>query len=163
MPDEAGMHSLVCTLNRCAVPNALEDRILERTFKTYWPQFRDDFAAVLRDIPSNIEATPRKEVDILSDILNSIRDLGSRVSRLDSIVHRIQYNGVTLPVGVPRRQFEAGGFVVGPSGQQPAASGSGSGAEYQAGSAYKAWLVNEFNEQIRQHTSGSGPETGTGS
>lgn len=55
LPDQEGMKSLLSTINKELGDNALEDRILDQVFETYWPQFERRFNDVVKNTPSTEE------------------------------------------------------------------------------------------------------------
>jgi len=82
-PNEQSVRELVKTLNVCMGEHALEERVLEKIFDVYWPSFLEDFTRALDDNPQNEVVAPRKEKDILTEILENTRALGRRVSMLE--------------------------------------------------------------------------------
>ena len=47
LPNQSGLRSLVYTLNGCLDTQKLPDRVLERVFDTYWPEFASRFQQAL--------------------------------------------------------------------------------------------------------------------
>ena len=82
-PDRDGIYNLVVTLNGCAGTSALDSRILDMVFQTYWKQFEEGLRNVLETVPAAIEAKPRNDSDILSDILENTRNLSNRILRIE--------------------------------------------------------------------------------
>ncbi|WP_024590179.1 MULTISPECIES: TIR domain-containing protein [unclassified Pseudoalteromonas] len=83
-PDRSSVWALARTINDCLDSNALDERILEQVFDTYWPQFKEKFdLAVANNQPEEI-VPPRSEQDILGEILNHTRGLSNRVRSLES-------------------------------------------------------------------------------
>lgn len=83
LPEEASVRELVKTLNMCMGDSALEDRVLEKIFDVYWPSFLEEFSKALNDNPQNVTIAPRKDKDILAEILENTRALGRRVGTLE--------------------------------------------------------------------------------
>jgi hypothetical protein len=81
LPDRAGVRKLVGTLNRCLGTGALDDRILEQVFTTYWPQFQKRFEEVLKENPPNQKPEPRSGENILAEILENTRSLQHQLRR----------------------------------------------------------------------------------
>jgi hypothetical protein len=52
-------------------------------FDTYWPQFETTFAQILVDYPPITVVAPRDEKDILTEILESTRNLSQRMRALE--------------------------------------------------------------------------------
>ena len=84
-PNRDGLWGLVRTLNNCLSENSLDERILNQIFSVYWEQFEFGFKeALAKHLPSQ-EAEPRKDEDILAEILQTTRSMGSRLSQLEKI------------------------------------------------------------------------------
>ncbi|GAA4493321.1 hypothetical protein [Pseudaeromonas paramecii] len=85
-PDKPGVWALIRTINDCLGDKALDERILNQVFDTYWPQFENKFNnAVSQNLPDE-EIPPRSEQDILSEILSNTRSLSHRMRSLESEV-----------------------------------------------------------------------------
>lgn len=83
IPTKSGLLGLVETINNELGVNALDYRILQQVFDTYWPQFEDGFKRVLAEHPPEVVAPPRDQRDLLEDILENTRSLNSRVARIE--------------------------------------------------------------------------------
>lgn len=83
-PDRSSVWALARTINDCLDSNALDERILEQVFDTYWPQFKEKFDLALANNQPEEIVPPRSEQDILGEILNHTRGLSSRVRSLES-------------------------------------------------------------------------------
>ncbi len=83
-PERESMWSLVRTLNSCLAGNALDERILEQIYATYWEQFNQKFKAALKDNPPTEKVEPRSEKTLLGEILENTRFLSNRIRRLES-------------------------------------------------------------------------------
>ena len=81
MPTKDGLRSLVTTLNR-QLERRLDDRILQQVFETYWPSFVKDFNEIQKPVPTQ-DSAPRKDSDILGEILDATRSIGARVASLE--------------------------------------------------------------------------------
>ncbi|MBU9382121.1 toll/interleukin-1 receptor domain-containing protein [Burkholderia gladioli] len=83
-PMKQDMWKLIKTLNNC-VPseNRLPDATLENAFITYWPKFESPFSEILKSTETPTEDPPRSDSDILSEILNTVRNLSTRITRLE--------------------------------------------------------------------------------
>ena len=88
LPDRDGLWNLVRTLNNSLSSDDLDERILEQVFETYWPRFEKDFSESLKKYPATEETAPRPESDILGEILENSRSVGSRVARLENLYER---------------------------------------------------------------------------
>lgn len=82
-PNEQSVRELVKTLNVCMGESCLEDRVLEKIFDVYWPSFQEGFKKALEENPQKEQVAPRKDKDILAEILENTRALGRRVSMLE--------------------------------------------------------------------------------
>jgi hypothetical protein len=87
MPQKSSVWELARTINDCLDDKALDERILEQVFETYWPQFDEKFKLALKENPPLEDIPPRSEQDILSEILNNTRSLTHRVRDLESELH----------------------------------------------------------------------------
>ena len=83
LPERGSVWELIRTLNNCLSANALDERILEQVFDTYWKQFETKFATALEKNPPTEKAEPRPKEDILAEILENTRFLHSRLRRLE--------------------------------------------------------------------------------
>lgn len=84
LPNFESMWKLVSTLNG-SMPEAsrLDVIILKGVFETYWPQFEQRFDAILKTYPETTFVEPRKQEDILTEILESTRGLERRMRLLE--------------------------------------------------------------------------------
>jgi hypothetical protein len=84
LPNSESMWKLVSTLNG-SLPelSRLDVGILKGVFETYWPQFEEKFAGILKTYPATTVVPPRKEKDILTDILESTRGLERRMRMIE--------------------------------------------------------------------------------
>ena len=82
-PNEDSVLGLVRTLNSTLGSAALDTRILEQVFTTYWPQFEKRFGEILASTESTTPSKPRPKEDVLGEILENTRMLGSRIRRLE--------------------------------------------------------------------------------
>jgi hypothetical protein len=86
-PDRSSVWALARTINDCLDDKALDERILEQVFETYWPQFEEKFNTALEENQPDEIVPPRSEQDILSEILNNTRSLSNRIRTLESDVN----------------------------------------------------------------------------
>ena len=89
MPERGSVWELMRTLNNCLSANALDERILEQVFDTYWGQFESKFAKILQQNPESEKSEPRPKEDILAEILDNTRHMHSRLRRLESRSERM--------------------------------------------------------------------------
>lgn len=88
MPERSSVWELIRTLNNCLATTALDERILEQVFDTYWTQFETKFARILEQYPDSEKSEPRPKEDILAEILENTRHMHSRLRRLESRTER---------------------------------------------------------------------------
>jgi len=85
LPTYESIWKLVSTLNSSLPePSRLSAEILQGVFDTYWPQFEAKFAAILEMYGAETKTEPRKQEDILTEILESTRGLERRMRALES-------------------------------------------------------------------------------
>lgn len=85
LPNVDSMWKLISTLNgSLPEPSRLDVVILKGVFETYWPQFEEKFAAILKTYPETTVVEPRKQEDILTEILESTRGLERRMRAIES-------------------------------------------------------------------------------
>ena len=84
IPDQEGMKSLLTTINKELGDNALQDRILDQVFATYWPLFDEKFKSVIANVPIGGDVEPaRTKDDILTEILYTTRTLEKRIRQME--------------------------------------------------------------------------------
>lgn len=83
LPEKDSMWALVRTLNGCLGGSALDERVLEQVFATYWNQFEKGFKELLKANQPKEKTEPRSEKTILAEILDNTRYLNSRLRRLE--------------------------------------------------------------------------------
>lgn len=85
LPNSDSMWKLVSTLNgSLPEPSRLDVIILKGVFETYWPQFEEKFTAILKTYPETTVVEPRKQEDILTEILESTRGLERRMRAVEN-------------------------------------------------------------------------------
>jgi len=84
LPVYESIWKLVSTLNSSlAESSRLSVEILQGVFDTYWPQFETKFSAILKAYGAETKTEPRKQEDILAEILESTRGLERRMRSLE--------------------------------------------------------------------------------
>lgn len=83
-PNKESMWGLVRTLNASADQAALDERVLQQVFETYWPQFEKAFDAALARHSEHPKTKPRAESDVLDEILSNTRALNHRIRALEA-------------------------------------------------------------------------------
>ena len=108
-PNKAGLLALVETINNALGANALDHRILQQVFDTYWPQFDDGFKQVLAEHPPEATPPPRDERDLLAEILDHTRALNARIGRLEIESESQMHESTTLGAAMrdPKHQTMA--------------------------------------------------------
>ncbi|MEC3887414.1 toll/interleukin-1 receptor domain-containing protein [Xanthomonas campestris] len=89
-PSRESVLSLVRTLNASLGANALDNRIVEQVFETYWPQFEERFVEILKTTEQAPPTKPRPKEDLLGEILENTRYLSTRLRRLENGVENSQ-------------------------------------------------------------------------
>lgn len=82
-PTQESVLGLVRTLNGTLGAAALDSRILEQVFSTYWPQFESRFKDVIDTTESAGPSKPRPKEDVLGEILENTRTLSSKIRKLE--------------------------------------------------------------------------------
>lgn len=95
LPIRDSMWGLVRTLNGCLGSGALDERVLDQVFSTYWEKFEKGFKEVLKLNPPGEKTEPRSEKNLLAEILENTRFLNSRIRRLEIRTDR-ELEGVRL-------------------------------------------------------------------
>lgn len=83
-PDRDGVYLLVRTLNKSLGEDALQEKVLDQVFETYWPQFQEAFDKALEDHPAGKAQPKRKESDMVAEILGAVRSLDRRMRSMES-------------------------------------------------------------------------------
>ncbi|MCU6366180.1 toll/interleukin-1 receptor domain-containing protein [Enterobacter quasiroggenkampii] len=86
LPEKSGLWNLARTINASITDSPLDEKILEKVFETYWPQFETDFAQAILDNPLGEVIPPRSGDDILSEILDNTRSLTHKIRKLEDEV-----------------------------------------------------------------------------
>jgi hypothetical protein len=83
-PDAESMKGLLTTINKELGDKALDDRILDQVFTTYWPIFEQQFNEVIKTEPTESSESPsRSKDDILEEILYTTRTMDKRIRSLE--------------------------------------------------------------------------------
>lgn len=85
-PDKQGVYALVRTLN-ISMPFPLDDKVLDRIFDTYWPQFEERLR-MIRDgfvVQNGGVENAAGDSEVLKEILSSTRSISNRIARLENI------------------------------------------------------------------------------
>jgi len=83
LPNKESVMELVRTLNSALGDKSLEQRVLEKIFETYWPQFHASFLEAVRENEPLERVEPRSQDDLLGEILENTRSLNRRISELE--------------------------------------------------------------------------------
>jgi hypothetical protein len=103
-PTRESVLGLVKTLNGALSSGALDIRILEQVFDTYWPQFENRFAEILKNTEAQPPSKPRPKEDVLGEILENTRLLNSRIRRLESEGERYRVREMDMPISIVREE-----------------------------------------------------------
>jgi len=83
-PNKEGMKSLLATINKELGEKALDSRIIDQVFETYWPQFESKFSDIVSNAPIVTTTKPQRSSDeILTEILYTTRTLDKRIRSLE--------------------------------------------------------------------------------
>src|SRR5258706_4502892 len=82
-PTRDGMKSLIRMLNS-QLESPLEEKVLDRIFDTYWPQFEKSFSAAIEHHPLTTKPEIRSDNSKLDEILENTRSLQHRVNDLEA-------------------------------------------------------------------------------
>jgi len=83
-PDKESMKLLLVSINKELGDKALDDRILDQVFDTYWPNFEKQFAEIEKEKPTKNENLPaRSSEDLLEEILYTTRTMDKRIRSLE--------------------------------------------------------------------------------
>lgn len=85
IPDKANIWEMVRTINRCLGETSLDEPVLRNVFETYWPQFDERFQAILKTTPDPVNEVRRQDSDILSELLDTTRQLASRIGEMERL------------------------------------------------------------------------------
>lgn len=83
-PNKSGVWDLVRTINSTLDDNKLTEKILEKVFETYWPQFNKDFKEIIKNTKEGEIVETRSENDILIEVLSSIRTMDRRMRSVEN-------------------------------------------------------------------------------
>ncbi len=103
-PTRESVLGLVKTLNNTLANNALDNRILEQVFDTYWPQFEEKFSRILSTTEAHPPSKPRPKEDVLGEILENTRILNSKIRRIEHETERSRMRDMEMPMGMMHEQ-----------------------------------------------------------
>lgn len=78
-PTKEGIYALVSTINNTLPERALKEKVLEKVFDTYWPQFEKRFKEALKRHPAGQSPEPRTPEDLMGEVLRSVRRMDRRL------------------------------------------------------------------------------------
>ena len=81
--DRHGVYSLARTVNLQLKEGGLTSDVFNAVFETYWPQFESQFAKIIEATPEHEKTENRKDKDILSEILLTVRGFDKRIRQLE--------------------------------------------------------------------------------
>lgn len=82
-PNHDGVYELLRTINSSLGDRALKEKVLEKVFETYWPQFEDGFKKALSDNQPHEPIEPRSKENMLEEVLTSVRRLDRRMREIE--------------------------------------------------------------------------------
>tara|TARA_R110002096_G_scaffold67332_14_gene163446 strand:- start:2843 stop:3286 length:444 start_codon:yes stop_codon:yes gene_type:complete len=71
-------------LNNALGEKALREKVLEKVFETYWPQFETGFQKALDENDPSEPSKPRSEESLLAEVLNTVRSMQHRLRNMES-------------------------------------------------------------------------------
>lgn len=81
--DEQSMFNMIVSINHY-MKKPLDHETLKNVFKKYWGDFEDKYNEIIKDtLKEDTELSPKKESEILKEILFSIKQLSYKVNRLE--------------------------------------------------------------------------------
>ena len=83
-PNKNSLWELVRTINSTLEEKKLKEKILEKVFETYWPEFDKNFKKIIKDTPEGEVIETRSENDLLVDVLSSIRTMDRRMRHMEN-------------------------------------------------------------------------------
>lgn len=90
---KSGVWDLVRTINSTLEDKKLTEKILEKVFETYWPQFNNSFKEIIKNTKEGEVIETRSENDILIEVLSSIRSMDRRMRFVENkTIHNINKN-----------------------------------------------------------------------
>ncbi|WP_238649748.1 toll/interleukin-1 receptor domain-containing protein [Paenibacillus piscarius] len=83
-PDKAGLWQLVRTLNSSLQDKALKEKVLEKVFETYFPQFEAGLELIMSETPDTPESEIKRPNDeIMLDVLSATRNIDKRLRSIE--------------------------------------------------------------------------------
>src|SRR5690606_36133648 len=83
MPMKEQMHSLVSTINSFLEDRSLDDKVLDRVFETYWPQFESEYNEIIAETVTEEVVEERSDQSLLQEVLETVRSMDKRVRTLE--------------------------------------------------------------------------------
>lgn len=83
-PDKEGIFKLTSTINAALEDKRIDDKVFEKVFETYWPQFRDGFKRALEIHPQTTTPAPRAREDKIDELLRTVRALDRRIRSIET-------------------------------------------------------------------------------
>ncbi len=83
IPDEAGLRSLVTSINTRLGELAISSRTLDSVFETYWPQFKARFEKIIDELPEVPHLPERTEENKIDEVLAHVRGMDRRLRQLE--------------------------------------------------------------------------------
>jgi hypothetical protein len=87
-PDEGGVYDLLRTINSSLGDRALKEKVLERVFETYWPQFQAGFQKALEENSITGPVEERTDENVLREVLTSVRRLDRKMREFDTTLRK---------------------------------------------------------------------------
>lgn len=84
-PNKSGLWDLIRTINSTLEENKLSEKVLEKVFETYWPQFNKDFKEIIKNTEEGTITETRSGDDMLIEVLSSIRSMDRRMRQVENL------------------------------------------------------------------------------
>lgn len=91
-PTRKDLYKLIRTINSGLESQALKEPILSNVFDTYWPQFEESFKRIIENTKNEDVIIERPKEEILNEILNSVRGIDRRLTKVEEIDNNVSPN-----------------------------------------------------------------------
>lgn len=81
--DREGVFELLRTINSSLGEKALKEKVLEKVFDTYWPQFEESFKAAIENNPPVGPIEERTEENMTLEVLVAVRRLEKKIRDIE--------------------------------------------------------------------------------
>ena len=96
IPTEEGLWELVRAINFSLKEYQLKEPVLEKVYKTYYPQFEIKFKDILNNTQETAVQEVRKEPEILLEVLSAVREMDKRMRKIENTRREIGENELII-------------------------------------------------------------------